>query len=277
MRLVSEEVDRRPRQNYLEMQLKLGDRVVFERLPEEVVHVASEHRLNWRGRDISLTALKELLGAELGTAQYSGRIHVDGRDLGTLYDETYGAKYRSFQSALKPSKVTGKGLLFSDIVPSPNALMGVKAVWSQSSEPVMCFGARGDAAAKQNSYFSTAKATALLALEHPYLVTIGGGDRVPPQLQGRVIEVVRVTGVYGETNAFVRDEQGARDLEQWPVAVVLADVFAVAGWPHLVDDLGFPDRRILLNAFDRVNRDEARIESLWSALAEQKLIYRRGT
>ena len=272
---MTEEGDRRPRQNYLEMGLKVGDQLVFERLPDELVHVASEHRLHWRGHDISLTALKELLGSETGTASYSARILVNGRDLNALYDETYGIGHRSPRSALEAPSPTGSGLRFAEVVASPNALMGVKAVWGQSREPVMCFAARGDMIAKQDSYFSTARTTALLALEHPYLVTIGGGGRVPPELDGRVIELVRVTGVYGETSAFVHDEQVAQDLEQWPVAVVLADVFSVVGWPHLVDDLGFPDRKILLNAFDRVNRNEDNIAKLWSALEKRDLVYRR--
>src|SRR5258708_7251080 len=32
-----------------------------------------------------------------------------------------------------------------------------------------------------------------------------GGEHVGPELRGRVLEMVRVTGVFGETKAFVRD------------------------------------------------------------------------
>ena len=72
------------------MGLKVGDQLLFERLPEEAVYIASEHHLHWQGREISLTALRELLGAKLGKARYSATITVNGRDLDELYDETHG-------------------------------------------------------------------------------------------------------------------------------------------------------------------------------------------
>jgi hypothetical protein len=36
----------------------------------------------------------------------------------------------------------------------------------------------------------------------------------------------------------------------------------------LVEDLGFPDRRILANAYDSVIRDADQIQRLWEALKE---------
>jgi len=158
-------------------------------------------------------------------------------------------------------------LRFADVVPSVDLLMGVKAVWGRSSECVMCFGGRGDAAAKDRAYFAQARSTAERAITQPYLVTIGGGEQVPDELRGRVLELVRVTGVFGETVAFVRDPALRARLAQWPVAVVLSEVYAIEGEPRLVEELGFEDRRILANAFDAVRRDGLLIGELWKSLS----------
>lgn len=80
---------RSPRQNYFEMGLNQGDPIIFEQLPKEAIHVASEHKLYWRDHEISLSALRRRLGAEQGKSMYSGRILANGRDLDTLYNETY--------------------------------------------------------------------------------------------------------------------------------------------------------------------------------------------
>lgn len=157
-------------------------------------------------------------------------------------------------------------LRFADVVPKIDLLMGVKAVWGRSSECVMCFGGRGNAATKDRAYFAQARSTAERALTQPYLVTIGGGEHVPAELRGRVLELVRVTGVFGETNAFVRDPNLRSRLAQWPVAVVLSEVYAITGEPSLVEGLGFDDRRILTNAFDSVRRDDVLVSELWEAL-----------
>ena len=91
---------------------------------------------------------------------------------------------------------------FEEVAGSLDQIMGVKAVWGRSSEPVICFGSRGDEALKDPGHFQQARATANKAIPQPYLVTIGGGAEVGPELRGRVLELVRVTGVYGETKAF---------------------------------------------------------------------------
>jgi 5-methylcytosine-specific restriction protein A len=134
-------------------------------------------------------------------------------------------------------------------------VMGVKAVWGYSPEAVMGFSSLG-----------SARAAAERAKDQPYLITIGGGRRVPPDYKGRVLEIVRVTGVYGNTNIFVRDPTHLAILEQWPVSVVLSEVYTVNGQPHLIDDLKLPDRRILEQAFDRVRRDNERMSQLWEAM-----------
>jgi hypothetical protein len=157
---------------------------------------------------------------------------------------------------------------FANVVPSVDLLMGVKAVWGRSSESVMCFGGRGDAAAKDKGYFAQARSTAERAISRPYLVTVGGGEQVPTELKGRVLELVRVTGVFGETVAFVRDPTLRARLAQWPVAVVLSEVYAIEGEPRLIEELGFEDRRILANAFDAVRRDDALIGELWKSLSD---------
>lgn len=158
---------------------------------------------------------------------------------------------------------------FSEVVPSANNLMGVKAVWGRSEEAVMCFGSRGDAAKKDKGHYSQARITAEKAQEQPYFVTIGGGKHVPEELRGRAIELVRTTGAYGETTAFIIGASLQKRLEQWPVAVVLSEVYAIDGEPLLVDELGFEDMNILANAYDRVMRYTDQIQALWDALKDR--------
>lgn len=147
--------------------------------------------------------------------------------------------------------------------------MGVKAVWARSTEPVMCFGSRGDTAAKSKAYYAQARVTAERAQTMPYFVTIGGGDQVPPALRGRALELVRATGVYGETQIFVQGDELRERLSQWPVAILTSEVYSIDGEPLLVEDLGFADRRILTNAFDTVIRDDDQINRLWLALKDR--------
>ena len=154
---------------------------------------------------------------------------------------------------------------------SPESLMGVKAVWSRSTEAIMCFGSRGSAALKDKGHFSQARTTAERAQTQPYFLTIGGGEQVPDALRGRVLELVRATGVFGETTAFVRDDTLRVRLAQWPVAIIVSEVYSVWGEPHLVEDLAFPDRRILTNAYDSVIRDEDQVRRLWEVLKDWKV------
>lgn len=161
--------------------------------------------------------------------------------------------------------------LFSQIVPSAGQLMGVKAVWGRSSEPVMCFGSHGDPSAKDKGHFSLARRAAEAAVQRPFLVTIGGGAQVGPELDGRVIEVALVSKAFGETNAFVQDEELRNRLAQWPVAVVLREVYEIVGEPHLQRDLGFDDRLILANAYDGIRRDDERVTQLWGALSAREV------
>lgn len=149
--------------------------------------------------------------------------------------------------------------------------MGVKAVWGRSREPVMCFGTRGKT---DKGRLSQAHSTAKRALEQPYFITIGGGEQVPEALRGRLIELVRGTGVYGETNAFVSDPEMRVRLEQWPVAIVISEVYSINGEPLLIEDLGFADRSILANAYDSVIRNDEQIEALWAALADRTVTRR---
>lgn len=107
---------------------------------------------------------------------------------------------------------------FEEVAGSLDQIMGVKAVWGRSSEPVMCFGSRGDEGLKNPGHFQQARVTAEKAILRPYLVTIGGGAEVSKELSGRVFELVRVTGVYGETKAFVRDPTLMARLAQWPAS-----------------------------------------------------------
>lgn len=130
----------------------------------------------------------------------------------------------------------------------------------------MCFGSHGDDKVKDRGHFSLARRTAEKAITQPYLVSIGGGDDVPPELRGRALELIRVTGIYGETKAFVLDQEYLRKLARWPVAVVTFEVYRIEGEPRLIEDLQFPHRQILANAYDGVRRDEAEIRRLWETI-----------
>ncbi|MCB4825448.1 hypothetical protein [Roseicella aerolata] len=71
---------------------------------------------------------------------------------------------------------------------------------------------------------------------------------------------------FGETKAFVRDPNLLQRLAQWPMAVVLTEIYSIVGEPHLLADLEFKDRRILANAYDGNRRDDERVGRLWEAL-----------
>ena len=166
---------------------------------------------------------------------------------------------------------SGLTVALKDVVTAPEHLMGVKAVWGLSQETVMCFGSRGNPALKDKGHFTQARTTAERAQTQPYFLTIGGGEQVPDALRGRVLELVRATGVFGETTAFVRSEDLRNRLAQWPVAIVVSEVYSIIGEPRLVEDLGFADRSILTNAYDAVIRDEDQIQRLWTALKDWKI------
>ena len=153
-----------------------------------------------------------------------------------------------------------------DVAGSIDALMGVKAVFGRSRASVMCFGSHGDENKKDKGHFSLARSTAEKAVQQPYLVSIGGGDDVPTELRGRVLELLRVTGVFGETKAFIKDEDYLALLKRWPVAVVTSEVYEILGEPSLVGDLNFPDRQILANAYDGVRRNDSEMVRLWEAI-----------
>jgi 5-methylcytosine-specific restriction enzyme A len=194
--------------------------------------------------------------------------HYDGIDSGALQELSccYCGRLNALEVEMR----------LKDVVPSPDMLMGVKAVWGAAEEPLMCFGSRSEnPAAKDRAHFSQARRTAERAQSYPFFITIGGGKQVPLSLEGRTLELVKCTGVYGETGAFAQSDQLRSQLAQWPVAVMLSEVFEICGYPHLVDDLGFPDRRILRNAYDTVLRQEDRLEALWQALKDQEIRARK--
>ena len=157
-------------------------------------------------------------------------------------------------------------MLFKDVVSDSSKLMGVKAVYDRSFVSLIAFN--GLEASKKG--FKVAE----VALEMPYLISIGGGTQVPGQLKGRVLELMKVTGVYGKTKDFIPDEATRVRMQQWPIATVLSEVYTISDEPHLVGDLGFPDRRILERAYDGVRRDDEAINNLWKALSDRPIIRR---
>jgi len=149
--------------------------------------------------------------------------------------------------------------------------MGVKAVFGALAGRAMCFGSHGDAKLKDPKHFQSARISAQYAAERPMLVTVGGGGECPPDLQGRVLNVAKVSKVYGETPVFYTAPEDRERLSRWPVATALLDVYEVEGFPRLVEDLGLPDRTILTSAFDLVVRPAEKVEALWKALHDVSL------
>lgn len=163
--------------------------------------------------------------------------------------------------------------LFEEIVPSPDLLVGVKAIWGPISARIQCFGSRGDRNRDPDRHFMIPRSVAERSLkqEKPFLITIGGGQLVEPAVDGRVVELMRLSGVYGDTRAFVHDDELLSRLAQWPVAIAVHDVYDVVGWPLLVEDLQLADRSILNAAFDNVVRPKEQVEALWEALRGREL------
>lgn len=153
-----------------------------------------------------------------------------------------------------------------EVVGSLDRLMGVKAVWGRSVEPVMCFGSRGSVTLKDDAHYSAAKIVSEHALTAPYFITIGGGKSVSDKLKGRSIELIRATGVFGDTRAIVRSPEVYEGLKQWPVGVLCSEVWSIDGEPRVIDDLGMPDLLLLQNAYDNVRRYPDRIKDFWTAL-----------
>lgn len=161
-----------------------------------------------------------------------------------------------------------------EVVGGFDYLMGVKAVWGRSIEPVMCFGSHGNDVVKNDAHYATTKSVAERALTAPFFITIGGGKSATDNLRGRVIGLVRATGVFGDTKALVRNPEVYDRLKQWPVAVICTEIYAIDGEPELENDLGLVDKKIILNAFDAVKKYSERLLQLWNALASTSVIRR---
>lgn len=153
----------------------------------------------------------------------------------------------------------------ADVVGSPDRVMGAKAVFGPINSHVMCFGGRGSPSA--NRYYSVARGAARRAVDAPWVFAVGGGANVRDNLQGHALNLVRAACVYGETSAFVPPSEANR-LAQWPVAVALHDVWELDGYPHLIDDLGLPDRRLLAGSQDGIVRPEEHFPLFWEAVKD---------
>lgn len=162
-------------------------------------------------------------------------------------------------------------VIFQQVVPSPSELMGVKAVFGALNGRAMCFGSRGDPFLKDKAHYRSARQTAEKAVSQPPMLAIGGGAECDVGLEGRVLNVVKVSKVFGETTTFYRDPDDMKRLSCWPVATALLDVYQVEGYPHLVNNLGLPDRTILNNAYDGLVQPHEKAQALWEALQDRVL------
>ena len=160
-------------------------------------------------------------------------------------------------------------MIFKDIVPDPKLLMGAKAVFGPFRSHLLCFGARGTL--DQNSYFSKPRKAAEKSIEAPFILAIGGGQRVRDNLGGKVLNIGKASFDYGLTADLAEPEEAKR-LQQWPVVLVMNDVWEFDGYPHLIDDMKMPDKRVLEAAMDGIVRHDDRIKRLWEALADWPMI-----
>jgi hypothetical protein len=158
-------------------------------------------------------------------------------------------------------------LRVGDIASTLDQVMGVKAVFGPMSSYLLCFGGRGTPQ-NERQYYSVPAGVADRALKRPYVIAIGGGSRVREGYKGRVLNLVRVGNVFGPTRRLAADATEAERLAQWPVAIVCRDVWQFVGNPHLIEDLGMQDRRILEGAQDGIIRPLEKLEPLWFALRD---------
>lgn len=169
-------------------------------------------------------------------------------------------------------KPVRRRVAFEELLPDGARVMGVKAVFNRLTSRVLCFGGRG-VPEQPGRYYQAARSVAEKAVAgQPVIMTIGGGGDVPPHLRHRVVNVAVASGVYGKTDAFVADPDERAKLVQWPTAIALKDVWEFEDPPHLTEDLGLPDARILENAFDAVIRPEERLDDLIAALRGRILV-----
>jgi hypothetical protein len=195
--------------------------------------------------------------------QGMGRTWIDGFKPAANIGPVNEALIKKLILELEVANADPPPTTFGEVVPSPELLMGVKAVWGAISSYVLCFGERPGTDAQK---YSLPGGAARRAVERPFVIAIGGGRNVRDNLGGRVVNLARVSTVYGTTEAFVGPDEAHR-LQQWPVSVALHEVWKFVGTPHLVADLGFPDRTILVGVQDGIIRPEA-IDDLWKALEE---------
>jgi len=165
------------------------------------------------------------------------------------------------------SKVQG-AIRLREVVPNIDLLMGVKAVFGPISSHVLCFGGRGEVE-NTKQYYSVPAGAASRASTQPYVITIGGGRNVRDGYEGRVLNVARLSRVYGPTRLLIPDPDEVERLAQWPVAIALHDVWRFVDQPRIVDDLGMPDRTILAGAQDGIIRPLEKLERLWDVLEGQ--------
>lgn len=153
-----------------------------------------------------------------------------------------------------------------DIVEDSNGIMGCKAVFGPISSHVLCFAGRGEPTTP-NRYYMLPAGAARRAVAQPFVIAIGGGAQVRDGFRGRVLNIARMSTVYGDTGTLLDDPKEIARLSRWPVAIGLHDVWRLRGDPHLIEDLGMPDRRVLEGAVDGIVRHDERIALLWEKFA----------
>ncbi|MBS0240147.1 MAG: HNH endonuclease [Proteobacteria bacterium] len=177
------------------------------------------------------------------------------------------ARLQRIISALQIGARRKQDSILAEVIPGPHSIMGVKAVFGPISSHVLCFGGHGSI--NDKSYFRVAASAAQRAKTRPYVIAIGGGKNVQKAFEGRVVNVARLAFVYGLTKSLLSDYAEIERLARWPVAIALHDVWSFVKSPLLIDDLGFPDRKILSGAQDGIVHPGDAIERLWDALRTQ--------
>src|SRR6266404_8748243 len=107
-----------------------------------------------------------------------------------------------------------------DIVSTPDRLLGIKAVWAPTLYHIASFGGSiTDGPEQQRAKLVGLRTRAIRAYEKntPFVITIGGGEEVHPEVNGRVVEVYELGHTIGPAKLFCTDPI----LDRWPYAITL--------------------------------------------------------
>lgn len=150
-------------------------------------------------------------------------------------------------------------LSFEDVLPDAEEMvLGTKAVFGPMTARFLCFGQGNSEAAARG------------AATRPWAITIGTTKTYDPGDKGRVLNLVRMSSLFGPTSAYAANEAERTAFSQWPEAVALHDVYEFIDRPHVFDDLRL-GQHPNVQAHDKVLRLKPESLPLLRALGRHRL------